>query len=367
MTSEIDSRLAGASSGPSMALLGQMRSNRHPRLRLAAALVATLAAALIGLGAGADASFAAACDAPITNPIACENTKAGADPSTWQIDGAGDPTIQGFATSMSVNKGQTIGFKIKSATANYQIDILRLGYYGGKGAREVDSNLVPTNTTAQPPCETFADSGLVDCGDWSVSRTWTVPSTAVSGVYIAHLIRNDTGGESHITFVVRDDASTSDAVLQTSDATWQAYNTYGGNSLYKCTVACPEGNPDGYKAAYKVSYNRPFNTAEDDSGRSALFTGGEYPLIRFLEASGINLSYMSSVDVHRRGNLLQNHKLFISSGHDEYWSATQRTAMEQARNAGVNLAFFTGNTGFWKTRWEPSADGTSAQDRTLVS
>ena len=117
MTSEIDSRLAGASSGPSMALLGQMRSNRHPRLRLAAALVATLAAALIGLGAGADASFAAACDAPVTNPIACENTKPGADPSTWQIDGAGDPTIQGFATPMSVNKGQTIAFKIKSATA----------------------------------------------------------------------------------------------------------------------------------------------------------------------------------------------------------------------------------------------------------
>ncbi len=90
-------------------------------------------------------------------------------------------------------------------------------------------------------------------------------------------------------------------------------------------------------------------------------------MIRFLEANGYNVSYVSGVDVHRRGNLLRNHKLFISSGHDEYWSATQRSAMEAARDAGTNLAFFTGNTGFWKTRWESSAAGPSTQDRTLVS
>ena len=120
----------------------------------------------------------------------------------------------------------------------------------------------------------------------------------MSGVYIAHLRRNDTGGDSHITFVVRDDASHSDVVLQTSDATWQAYNTYGGNSLYTCEPTdCPPGNPSTYKAAYKVSYNRPFNTAADDSGRSWLFSGGEYPMIRFLEANGYDVSYVSGVDV----------------------------------------------------------------------
>ena len=81
-----------------------------------------------------------------------------------------------------------------------------------------------------------------------------MPSTAVSGVYIAHLIRNDTGDSSHITFVVRDDASHSDVLLQTSDSTWQAYNTWGGNSLYTCEPSlCPPGNPSTYKAAYKVS------------------------------------------------------------------------------------------------------------------
>jgi hypothetical protein len=335
--------------------------------RIPAAVLA-LAAALLVLGMAPAVSQAAPCTPPVVNQVACENTQAGADESTWNIDGAGDPTIQGYATSMSVNKGSTISFKIKSATSNYHIDILRLGYYqNGAGARVVASNLSPTGTSVQPACQTFSSTGLIDCGNWAVSRTWTVPSTAVSGVYIAHLVRNDTGGESHITFVVRDDSSHSDIVVQTSDATWQAYNTYGGNSLYKCTVACPPGDPAAYKSAYKVSYNRPFNTAEDDAGRSALFTGAEYPMIRFLERNGYDVSYISSADVARAPALLQNHKVIVSSGHDEYWSASQRSAVEAARDAGVSLAFFTGNEMFWKTRWEPSADGSNTADRTLVS
>ena len=92
----------------------------------------------------------------------------------------------------------------------------------------------------------------------------------MSGVYIAHLVRDDTkdpGGDSQIAFVVRNDASHSDMVVATSDATWQAYNDYGGNSLYTCTVACPPGNPLAYKAAYAVSYNRPFDGGAHDGRR----------------------------------------------------------------------------------------------------
>ena len=81
----------------------------------------------------------------------------------------------------------------------------------------------------------------------------------MSGVYIARLVRDDTGGASQIPFVVRDDAASSDVLVRTSDATWQAYNTYGGNSLYSCTVACPPGNPHAYQGAFSVSYNRPFD------------------------------------------------------------------------------------------------------------
>ena len=165
--------------------------------------------------------------------------------------------------------------------------------------------------------------------------------------------------------MVRNDASRSDLLYQTSDTTWEAYNTYGGNSLYTCTVSCPPGNPGGYKGAFKVSFNRPFTFTDDQSRANPYYA--EYPMIRFLEANGYDVSYTTGGDVDSNGSLLLNHKVFISSGHDEYWSGGQRASVEAARAAGVNLAFFSGNEMFWKTRWEPSIDGSNTPERTLVT
>ena len=161
------------------------------------------------------------------NPVACENALPGDPPSDWQIAGNGDSTIQGFPTSMSVNRGETISFKIKTPASSYHIDILRLGYYQGNGARKIVAGLTPTATLpqSQPSCLISSSTGLIDCGNWAVSASWTVPTTAVSGVYIAHLVRDDTGGGSQIPFVVRDDSSRSDLLFQTSDTAWEAYNT----------------------------------------------------------------------------------------------------------------------------------------------
>ena len=211
----------------------------------------------------------------------------------------------------------------------------------------------------QPAClNGTAPTGLIDCGNWAVSASWAVPSDAVSGVYLAHLVRDDTHGSSLIPFVVRNDASHSDMVFQTSDETWQAYNTYGGNSLYTCSDNCPDPSNAIYKGASKVSYNRPFHTADDDQGHSWLMYS-EYSMIRFLEANGYDVSYTSGIDVGTSagGSLLNNHKTFLSVGHDEYWSGTQRANVEAARDRGLNLAFFSGNEVFWKTRTEPSIDG----------
>ncbi|WP_457964493.1 DUF4082 domain-containing protein [Arthrobacter sp. D1-29] len=316
----------------------------------------------------APARAAGPCDAPVVSKVACENTQPGSPASEWQVAGAGNSTIQGYATSMSVNVGQTVTFKVKTTASAYRIDIYRLGYYQGLGARKVAPNILPSVPLpqAQPNCATFPATGLIDCGNWAVSASWPVPASAVSGVYLARLVRTDNSAASVIPFVVRDDAAKSDMLFQTSDTTWQAYNTYGGNSLYSCTVACPPGNPLAYKAAFKVSYNRPFNSALDDQGRSWLMYA-EYPMIRFMEANGYDVSYMSGLDVATKAPLLLNHKAFLSVGHDEYWSAEQRTNVQAARDAGVSLAFFSGNEMFWKTRWEPSSDGTNTAGRTLVS
>jgi len=153
-----------------------------------------------------------------------------------------------------------------------------------------------------------------------------------------------------VIFVVRNDSSHSDILVQTSDTTWQAYNDYGGNSLYS-------GNPVG--RAYKVSYNRPVNTLHD-------FFSNEYNMLHWLEANGYDVTYSAGTDTDRNGAPIKQHRVFLSVGHDEYWSGGQRANVEVARAAGVNLAFFSGNEVFWKTRWEPSIDGTNTPYRTLV-
>ncbi|HET7898691.1 MAG TPA: N,N-dimethylformamidase beta subunit family domain-containing protein, partial [Flavisolibacter sp.] len=272
-----------------------------------------------------------------------ENALAGSPASEWDITGAGDLSIQGFATDISVNKGQTVRFKIKTDAAAYTIRIYRLGYYQGNGARRVASSTVPADnlliTAALPqsqPDDLYdAATGLTDCGNWAESAHWDVPSTAVSGIYVAKLTRTDNNGSSHIVFIVRNDQSTSDLYFQTSDATWQAYNSYGGSSLYMGSTS-----PVNYGHATKVSYNHPFLTRNGGGGGGVaedwLFNA-EYPMVRWLERNGYDVSYTTDVDADRNGSLLLNHKVFMSVGHDEYWSAQQRANVEAARNAGKHL------------------------------
>ena len=298
------------------------------------------------------------------NAVEAENCLTGTPQSTWDIVGSGDTTIQGFADNISVNVGQTINFKIKTTATSYHLDIYRMGYYQGNGARLVTTiQRTATQPQIQPNCVTNASVGLYDCGNWAVSATWSVPSTAVSGIYFARIIRNDTLGASHIVFIVRNDASHSDILFQASDTTWQAYNdSINGQNLYtndtcgQWVAAC---------RSYKVSYNRPFNTRVFESNNWVF--NAEYPMVRWLEANGYDVTYFTDTDTDRLGSLILNHKMWMSNGHDEYWSGQQRANIEAARNAGKHLAFFSGNTMFWKTRWENGIDGTkTAQYRTLV-
>ena len=324
------------------------------RTRLNIRLVATgLCLVLLTLGLPAPVAHATS---SCGNPVSCENLLPGTPQSVWD-NGTDDQTILGFATQMSTTPGGSISFKINTTASAYTITIYRLGYYQGNGARQIAT--VPLSVQlpqTQPACLRDVATDLFDCGNWAVSATWQVPTNAVSGVYIADLVRTDTGTGSHIPFVVRNDASHSDVVFQTSDTTWQAYNTYGGASLYQ-GVNQPRG--------YKVSYNRPFIDRDTTAQRDYLYAN-EYPTIRFLEANGYDVSYVSELDVAMGQANLGNHKAYLSVGHDEYWSPSQRDAVTQARDAGVNLMFLSGNEIFWRTRWETSIDGSSTPFRTMV-
>ena len=195
-----------------------------------------------------------------------------------------------------------------------------------------------------------------------------MPANATSGIYFVHLVRTDTGGDSHIVFVVRNDSSHSNILFQTSDEAWQAYNDWGGSAgvlgghtLYGGPGV---GNWDYTNRAYKVSYNRPFDTRSFEAATWVF--GSEYPMVRWLEANGYDVTYFTHVDGVRNSSLITNHKIYMSTGHDEYWTGTLRANIEAARDAGVNLAFFSGNEVFWKTRWENSIDGSNTAYRTLV-
>src|SRR5688500_5276813 len=144
------------------------------------------------------------------NEIVVENQKPGSPRSEWDVVGAGDPDIQGFATEMSVNKGETVYFKIITYPHPYTIDIYRIGYYQGKGARKVGTGVVTASVPQiQPDNKIDSVTGVIDCSNWQTSGHWKVPIDAVSGVYIAKLTLS-TRDANHIIINLRDDATRSD-------------------------------------------------------------------------------------------------------------------------------------------------------------
>ncbi|MER5636119.1 DUF4082 domain-containing protein [Kitasatospora sp. NPDC002227] len=343
---------SAAARGPSRASLrDRIRTiGRFPRALLAGVMLlgVTTLSALPAHAAGDP------CATPVVNKVACENSKPGNPVEDWYSPNAWG-AIQGFTTHESYKPGDTIEFKVNSPTP-YQIEIYRLGWYQGNRARKMPSS--PTATypaKTQPNCLSDASVGLVDCGNWTTTVTWQVPSDAVSGLYLANIQQADGSGLMPYPIIVRDESSHSDIVVQTSDQTWQAYNNWGGQNLYNGSGPAPDGR------AYKVSYNRPLDIGADNG-----IYGSEYSMIGWLERGGYDVSYLSGIDVSTKGVLLQNHKIFMSNGHDEYWNQAQRDNVTAAKNAGVNLAFFSANEMFWRTRFENSIDATGTAYRTLV-
>ena len=283
----------------------------------------------------------------------------------WAIHGSianqGDPQIEGFATQISTNAGQTVSFKIDTASSGYTLDIYRLGYYGGNGASLVTS--MHHSGAANQPNPIFNDAtNTVDAGNWSVTDSWTIPGTAVSGVYFAKLTTDTGNFQNMIPFIVRNDGTASDIVFQTSDTTWQAYNPWGGYNLY-------QGPAVRSDRAYAVSYNRPIDMNSTALlGRPAGFPVSARSTPRSI---GWNRTAMMSatspgIDAATNPSLLLNTKTYMDVGHDEYWSQSQFANVKAAGDAGVNLAFLSGNQIYWDTELAPSFDASDTPNRTIV-
>lgn len=291
----------------------------------------------------------------MTVNIVTENAKTGEDRMWWEIQGAGDLSNLGFAREFSVNIGETMRFSCHGTGT--EIDIYRIGWYGGKGWRKV-TTLTNVPTVQPVPVTVPNSNGAKTCTAWAVTAQWAVPTTEHSGLYVGVFRNGARNNASYIPFIVRDDAATADVVYKTSDSTWAlAYNYFGtmaaplsGKSVY--------GTGGGFDIANRqhyMTYHQPIVTRQGIP--QTYWMACEFPLIRFLERNGISVKYIASKDLDRDPMILDKGKTFLSSGHDEYWSAPMRDHTEQARDRGTNLLFMSANEVFWRVRYDTNRDG----------
>jgi Domain of unknown function (DUF4082)/Malectin domain/Bacterial Ig-like domain len=289
------------------------------------------------------------------NAIVLENCYPGNNPwnvrNTATIPAGG---IEGYATAQSINRGASVALKVNSTdTSTFRVEIYRTGYYGGAGAR-LFSVITGVQGIAQPACTTNLTTGLIDCSNWRTSLTLSTTQSWPTGVYAIRLVREDTGTDNQILLAVRDDSRKAQVVYGVGFATFQAYNNYGGKSLYDFNSS---GNAtvSGTARAVKVSYDRPFE--QPRSGLRDWYTRTEVATVYWLEQQGYDTSYISNTDLETTPSLLTGVKTYISPAHDEYVSAGMRSSMVSARDAGVGLLFSGGNEVYWKVRFENGPNG----------
>lgn len=305
-----------------------------------------------------------------TNVIERENALQGT--TGWEIPpgSAATTQIQAYASATSVLPGQKLTFYVSTQADGtlYSLGIYRLGWYGGMGGRLkfLLSNQVghaqgfydaqAHRLVNCKSCLVNPDMGFVEA-NWQPSYTLNVPSDWVTGVYLAKFA--DTGGlQTYVPFdVLGNDHST--YIVVTADTTYEAYNTWGGFSLYEADSGMyaennhlPRGN--------KVSFDRPYSE-EFGSGHVLVF---DADTIFWMERQGYDLSYISSVDLHERPRQLLQHAVYLSLGHDEYWTKEMRDGVEYARDHGVSLGFLGANIAYWQMRFETDSKG--IPDRTIV-
>ena len=316
-----------------------------------------------GLGASTAAGIGglagvSAVAGPRAKLITDENAKSGT--ADWRLDRVEQATapIQGYASKQSVAAGETIEFKVSTLPASrFRIEFFRTGYYGGLGARKVHEIGPLKGKPQSMPEPRLGSKRLIECL-WDTSAEVTIPDDWVSGVYLARLTtlpdRGNDFRQNYIVFIVRDERPC-DLLFQCSDNTWQAYNRWGGGSLYKH----PAGNQ---RAFAHVSFDRPYgkypqsfmpNPQSTGSGEWLLF---EYPMAYWLEREGYDVSYCSNSDLLTPERGLKC-KGFLSVGHDEYWDLRQFYSVEKLRDAGVSLMFFSANSCCWVSPLMDSTDG----------
>ncbi len=291
--------------------------------------------------------------AETANPVQAENNCSGT--GNWRPDHPLGPehAIEGFTAPVSVQAGESLKLYVSTTASTYTFTVYRMGWYNGLGGRLVYSS--PHLMGIQQPAPTIDPlTRMVSCSNWSSQVALSTLKNWVSGVYIIKLLAG--GYIRYISFVVRNDQSHSALLFQTSVLTYEAYNSWGGYSLY--TGSAIQGKPASWNRSYVVSFDRPDNRG-DGLGDFPIYN--EYNMLRWLERSGYDLSYSTDIDTDLHPATLLQHRLFLVVGHDEYWSTAMRRNVTTARDKGVSLAFFGGNDVYWHVRLQNSPLGSDRE------
>jgi hypothetical protein len=318
---------------------------------------------LLSMGAAAVVSHARAARAgairTAPSPTSRENRHEGTE--AWRLAGNVSDTsrqIQGYASATSVNAGESLDFHVAVAEPQpYTVTIYRIGHYQGAGARLMHTSEELAGRP-QPVPTPDPGTGLIDCR-WPSAWTFPVPQDWTSGLFLAVFETRD-GSRSSTPFVVRNDGRRSDLLIVVPFTTYAAYNMWPvdgrtGKNLYKGYR--PDGAMGGLpERAYRVSLNRPFS-----AGGSPSWFNLDIATAQWVEATGYDVSYATSIDLHEGRVAPERHRALVFSGHDEYWSGAMRDVVERAMRGDTHCAFLAANNIYWNVRVEADSRGVAGR------
>jgi hypothetical protein len=291
--------------------------------------------------AGSPAAPSGSVSAVGGTPTALQIEQARPGNADWQAGPTGpQEAVEGYADKVSVLPGESFALHVSTTAPGFTVSAYRMGWYGGAKARRVwRSDRIAGHRQAP---STLSGSTR------TVRANWT-PTVSVStegwpeGAYLLRLDAEN-GFHRYVPMIVRSTDVAGKTVLAHGAATWQAYNVWGGYSLY-------QGQNGSYGTrSLSVSFDRPYDGTGAD-----LFLVYERAVVELTERLGIPLAYTTGLEIHRQPGSLHGATTLLSLGHDEYWTPQQRTAVTRLRDAGTNIAFLGANTCFRRIRIEDDA------------
>jgi hypothetical protein len=242
--------------------------------------------------------------------------------------------IEGYPDGQSFTQGDVINFHVSSEIERYHVTIRRIG-----ARREtVWERDIDNGTKHRMP----TDASVQGC-DWPVSFSVAVPAGWKSGYYEVFFGAPDAdnkdqwieGRTSFFVIRAKKPGATAKILLQLTTNTYNAYDNWGGYSLYAF-------NSEGGRQGRKVSFSRPITSAAWE---------WEIPFIQWAERNAYQFEYAVNSDLEFHPELLDHYQLVVSVGHDEYWSAPMRDNIDRFISKGGNMVFFGGNALTWQVRF----------------